>query len=377
MPLPFVPTIRDLPQLLHGAKRSPVASALTQVLVKGDDWTTLNPRHLFRGLLRQCTYLPDSSARLYFRKYVVRRFRRYNPRPPVPRDLQFRLQQVKVRKDLLKKARKGLYFLRRANDGYPHQLRKVLAMTYGRRGKRRRDLLHDLMDETPPRQDLLTTLVPFPPSVAIPNFGAKLEALLKAQKRFQKFERLRGAGKLRDSEKLAPVRPEIPQKNSKGCPMPPKRVESLKEKWYAELLDSIMPPMPVEEWERIKDLASGVKREELVPRRKRAGMVENDYSDAELCLPLKKRLSSSKMGDGRGRGSMTNPHQITQRYMRRMWTSIFKHCSCMTWDVEEKTWKVQWGGPQAKRDNLNTVGVHLDMSFFEGVDEAGNLLPTE
>lgn len=380
MPLSSAPTIRDLPQLVHGAKISPVSSALTQLLAKGDDWTTLNPRHVFRGLLRQCTYLPDSSARLYFRNYVVKRFRKYNPRPPVPPDLKLRLQQVKVQKDLLKKARKGLVLLQRANEGYSLHLRRVLAMTYGRQGKRRRELLGRLMGDSPLRQELLTTLVPFPPKVAIPNFGSKLEALLNAQKRAEVFSRSSGSGKLRDSQKLGSVRLRIPEKNSLGCPMPPNRIQNLKEKWYAELLDTIMPPLPMEEWERLKDLANGVIQEE-VPRRKRGGMGENDFSDAKPSLPLRTRVVSSNQGQAltikRRKGPRANPHRITQRYMRRMWTSIFKRCSCMTWDVEEKKWNVQWGGPQTKNHSLNTVGLQLDMSLFEGVDEDGKVFSTE
>lgn len=375
-------TSTSLRQLVN-SKRSSVSSALTEVIDKEGDWTTVNPRHILRAILRQCTYLPDSSARRYFRNYVVARFRRYNPRPPVSSDLTSRLQQVKVQKDLIKKARKGLVFLERANNGYPRHLEKLLAMTYGRRGKRRRELLLQLMQDTPPRQELLTKLVPFPVRDAKPMFGVQLEALLKAQRRFEVHVKSEGSGKLRHSRRLGLVRPQIPQTNIWDRPMPMKRVHNLKAKWYAQLLDTIKPPLPKDEWERLRDLATGEKREVLVRRRKRAGMNETGFNDVPYAEPSSSLMNRppsdtieiSKME--RSRGVVANPHWLTPRSMRRMWASIFGQCSCMTWNAESMNWIVEWGGQQKKTDGANIQGLPLDMSLFEGVDEKGHVVSTK
>lgn len=375
-------TSTSLRQLVT-SKRSSVSSALSQVIDKEGDWTTVNPRHILRALLRQCTYLPDSSARHYFRNHVVARFRKYDPRPPISSDLKLRLQQIKVRKDLIKKARKGLVFLERANNGYPRHLEKVLAMTYGRRGRRKRELLQRLMQDTPPRQELLKKLVPFPVRDAKPMFGAQLDALLKAQRRFEVHVKSEGSGKLRHSQRLGSMRPQIPQTNIWGRPMPMKRVNNLKAKWYAELLDTILPPLPKEEWERLRDLATGKKREGLVRRRKRAGMNETGFNDIPYAEPSSMLMSRppsdtleiSKME--RNRGVVTNPHWLTPRSMRRMWASIFGQCSYMTWDAVEKKWIVEWGGQPKKTDGVNIHAPPLNMSLFEGVDENGHVVSTQ
>ncbi|MCJ1463122.1 hypothetical protein MMC07_001727 [Pseudocyphellaria aurata] len=379
-------TTAALRQIVHVAERSSVSSvssALKQVTAKGDDWNTINPRHIFRALLRQCTYLPDSSARRYFQDYIVERFRRYNPRPPVPSHRALYLQDVKIRKAQINKARKGLVFLERANSGYIRHLETVLAMTYGRLGKRRRQLLRSLMEGTPPRRELLKNLVP---SVrdAKPPFGKKLEALLKAQKQFEAKAKVEVSGRLHTFRRLGPVKPRIPERNSWDRPMPLKRVKNMKEKWYAALLDTIQPPLPKEEWERLRDLAAGTRREVLVQRRDRAGISENkliNIQRAELPSPFRARSPTPDIAasakEARRSGVLGNPHRLTPRFMRRMWATIFAQCSCITWDEVGMKWTVHWGGHESKQDTLNNHrSLPLDMSLFEGVDERGNIVST-
>lgn len=376
-------TTTALRQLVHVTKGSSFSSTLSKVIAKGDDWTKVNNRHIFRALLRQCTYLPDSFARHYFRNHVVMRFRRYNPRPPVSSDLTLRLQQVKVQKELVKKARKFLGFLERANNGHQLALEKMLALTYGCQGRRRRELVQQLMQDSPPRQELLAKFLPsMPARPTEPILGNQLEALLKSQRRFEGRTKLEGFGKLQRSQKLGLLRPTIPETNSWGHPMPLKRVQNIKEKWYAELLDKIRPPLPKEEWERLRDLATGVRKEVLIQRRKRAGMGESKFNGTlygEPFFPPRTHswsdLAESPQGERRG-GVLTNFHQLTPRYRRRMWTSIFVQCPCMTWDAVEGKWTVQWGNQQIEEYRANIPGRSVAMSVFEGVDKHGNVVST-
>lgn len=91
--------------------------------------------HLLRALLRESTYLPDAVARQYFRNYVVSRFKAYQPKqnatssPAVQlldkyRHRNFKRRQLSIilerTSKLQKKAQKGLYYLRRANQGSCH-----------------------------------------------------------------------------------------------------------------------------------------------------------------------------------------------------------------------------------------------------------------
>lgn len=358
-----------LRQLVHVAERSSISSALTQLIAKGDDRTIANPRHIFRALLRQCTYLPDSSARHYFRNYVVKRFRKHNPRPRIPSNPT--LYSPKIQKALLKRARKGLTLLERANNGYRSPLLKVLEMTYGHRGRRRRELLQRLMQDTPPREEILKRLVPSLSARASGEiFGSQLEVFLEAQRRSGVAVSSVGLRKLNRAGL------KIPSTNGWDRPMPLKRVQNMKEKWYGDLLEQILPPLPQEEWERLRALVTGVKWEELVPRRKWAGMTENEsnyISDAELSLSG--IVESSRRVEIMG--SMTNPHRLTPRFRRRLWATILAGRSYMTWDVVEKRWIVQWGSQQTTNAVVNRPSLPLDLSLFEGVDEQGNIISTQ
>ncbi len=81
-----------------------------------------NTLHLYRALLRECTYLPDSLARIYLHDHVIRSFRKY-----LPRVQQQRGEIPLFRKTaLLHRGRKGLSILRRANQGYLRPLQNVL-----------------------------------------------------------------------------------------------------------------------------------------------------------------------------------------------------------------------------------------------------------
>ncbi|MCJ1424659.1 hypothetical protein MMC29_002547 [Sticta canariensis] len=339
------------------------------MIAKGDDRTIANPCHIFRALLRQCTYLPDSSARCFFRNYVVMRFRKHNPRPRIPSKPT--LYPPKIQKALLNRARKGLTLLERANNGYRSPLLKVLEMTYGHRGRRRRELLQRLMQDAPPREEILKRLVPSITAQASGEiFGSQLEAFLNAQRRSEVGTSSVGL------RKLSLAGPKIPSTNSWDRPMPLKRVQNMKEKWYADLLEQIMPPLPQEEWERLRALAIGIKWEELVPRRKRAGMTENETDhnpDAELSLSgiveSSKRVEIS--------GSMTNPHRLTPRFRRRLWASVFAERSYMTWHVVEKKWIVQWGTQQTMNAVVDRPSLPLELSLFEGVDEQGKIISTQ
>ena len=353
-------------QLVHVAERSSITSALTPVIAKGDD-RTANPRHIFRALLRQCTYLPDSSARYYFRNYIVMRFRKRNPRPRVPSNPT--LYPPEIQKALLNQARKGLTLLERANNGYRSPLLKVLEMTYGHRGRRRRELLQRLMQAAPPREEILRLVPSVTEGASREIFGSQLEAFLKAQRRS-------GAGASSVGlRKLSLTGSYIPMTNSWDRPMPPKRVQNMKEKWYADLLKHIMPPLPQEEWERLRALAMGVKREELVPRRKRAGMTEDESNHI-----LDAELSSSGIVESSKRveimESLANPHRLTPRFRRRLWALVFAGRSYMTWHVEKEKWIVQWGTQQTMNDVVTPRSLPQDLNLFEGVDEQGNIILT-
>lgn len=345
-------------------QKSSFSSALGLFKRKASDWTTINPRHIFRALLRECTYLPDSASRLYFRHYIIHRFRKYNPRLPVPIDFTERLQQLPAQKDLLKNARKALVLLQRANAGRFPQLKKVLSMTYGRIGKRKRELLHELSCRTLLGEEALSPLVS--PTHLVdkgPALGKQLQALAMSQ----------GLHMPSDN---------IPTRNSWGRPMPLKRVRNLKAKWYADVLNRIAPPLPNQEWERLRDLASGrIQWEGPVQPRKRAATTASDCIDDQACVNLSASLGISLGQDHMlsfkpncGNGSRTLSHTLTTRFMKRIWRKTFTECSTMTWDAARDKWKVKHVKWEKFKPNTIRPAEPLELSMFEGVDVKGKII---
>ncbi len=363
-------------RLIRLAEKSSLSAELGQAISKGDNCRTVNPRHLIRALLRQCTYLPDSSARHYFRNHVVAQFRRNNPRPPTQHDRNVRLEKTPVDKKRLGEARKALSFLERANKGHPPHLEKILAMAYGRRGKRRRKLISQLAQDIPSdKKGLSESTVSTPGRVQGPILGKKIEALVKSQ-------RSQEASK---PESLL-LKPTIPEKNSWGRAMPLKRVRNMQKKWYARILDIIQPPLPEKEWERLRDLASGrVRWEGPVPRRKMASMNGHDVFGEGADREHENSPGISSMVDDferskleRARGVLTNPHELTPRFMRRIYSKIFAQCPTMVWDTVQSKWIVKWGTLHKMREkNLINLGPNDPNTshLFEGVDEEGRIRP--
>jgi hypothetical protein len=122
------------------------------------------PLHLLRALLREASYLPDAAARGYFRRYIVSRYKAYQPRQNATasfdvqaveryRHRSFKRRQIAIinerTRPLLRKGQKGLNFLRRANQGEIPSLQKALFFAYGRIGRRKYALLENLLRPDP------------------------------------------------------------------------------------------------------------------------------------------------------------------------------------------------------------------------------------
>ncbi|CAF9931033.1 MAG: hypothetical protein ALECFALPRED_004782 [Alectoria fallacina] len=319
--------------------------------------------HLFRALLRQCTYLPDPAARQYLHDHIVSRFRDYHPRSTLPFSSRRHKSAALVQQrlpSLLRTARRGLVFLRRANDGHVRHLGRILAMTYGRIGKRRHQLLKDLKIPDVPVDQAAVEKLSEPGNQAVPHPSEKLMALIKSQarRRLSHFSRIN----------TPHLEPEIPEVNSWGRPMPIKRVRNYKRRWYAEALDRIMPPLPEAEWDRLRLRASGQSPwEGPVARRKWAGGPD-DEGQTHL---VGERVKSPSTG------TCSNPHKITSRYMRRLWEKISAQCPLMKPNAARKSgWDVLWGEVQGHDTTHFTLGPRGGGGYdmFGGVDESGRVL---
>lgn len=278
-------------------------------------------RHLFRAILRESTYLPDQQARIYIATHAAQRFREYSPGNK-PDDI------LKQRRHLqLDNARKSLSELRRANQGELKPLLKLLHLTYARIGKRRHELLRDLQYKPPADADLK--------SDALPKLTPQHIALL-------------------DSQRLASppntVRPQLrswalkhPETNSWERPLPKKRVANITKDWYANVLERTVVPLPVADWERLRDLALGkIKFKGPPPRRPMPAAGASLPPPLELALGLARLNSPDVVLDNAS--DSIHARKLTPRSMRRCWATVFAQCPVMTWNSKSQKWSIQWGG---------------------------------
>jgi Complex 1 protein (LYR family) len=301
-----------------------------------------NALHLYRALLRECTYLPDSQARIYLRDHVIHSYRNY-----LPRNQKWRKEIPLSRQvALLHRGRKGLSVLRRANEGYIKPLRNVLSWTYGRKGRRRRELMDKLVEQEVPQDDRTVDALSgsqkysrnwMPPSLVM--------ALLCSQAQQKDLDRV-----MVGSNNLEPT-PAVAETNTWGRQMPEKRVKNLRRRWYAEQIDCLLPPLPEPEFERLQALSDRKLEvnEGPVPRRKRA------VGFPEKCNPLmsgKLLLEGPQKSHTFAAYAQGRPHHLTPRLLQRIWLNIFNHVPLATWNSAKETWEVKWNASARARPHV-------------------------
>lgn len=388
--------------------RHPLALALNRPIPLAANVNAIEPRHLLRALLRQSRYLPDAKARDHFYNHIVDRYRKYHPRPPKPPNVPT-LTLIR-RRSLLKEARKGLVFLKRANDGHPNHLLRVLAMAYGRTGRKRHELMKMVVssssfksDPSPVDEQALTQLsasitaslrdshVEERPAKSHrpkllsglegPVLGPRLEALVNSQKqqRASHFSKL----------KMINTLPSIPETNSWGRPMPRRRIVNMKYRWYANILEKVLPPLPESDWNRLRDLALGqapwegpMKRRTPLTQTKVKGPSRNGNQPVNINeitphFGASSVLENNEIFKEENRKLLgSNPHTLTPRFMRRLWGQVFLQCPMMKWDAERCRWDVKWGSLQRSKEVILGQPGRINMDIFRGVDEKGNVVPS-
>lgn len=285
-------------------------------------------RQLLRSLLRECTYLPDPIAKGYMHDYVTLRFRRYSNDRVIDNDINRHHQ-------LRKAAKQRLSLLRRANEGYTKSLEQVLRLSYGRTGKRRRDLLaRFITTDVPSNSQEVTKLVNRPSML---NDGWEppqiVVDLLKAQQKhgvIQEFV-------VRPQVKT--IEPPIPKENAWGKPLNLSRRRNIRQHWYSAVLNSLFPPLPGDDMKVLRGLISGGVPWTPPKRRKAIGPNPGEP---------RARLSTEFLVDGPAKGRTFReyidgrPHNITRRFMRRLWQRIICIVPQLSWDDTSKKYLVNW-----------------------------------
>lgn len=325
------------------------------------DGRTSEARSLLRSLLRESTYLPDGHVRQWVQQHVCASFRGYNRRT-----LEKTLSASDIRlAKKLKDGRMALALLQRAAQGDQWCLRRVMMMAYGRVGKRRRELLKPLLslsanessvadsqaghtillDRDPTylvaknetarnKRKTEAASLDRPPMVRFEprTLSPQLWTLLRSQIQYGPPPLTRGS--------LRRIQPLIPELNTWLRPMPQKRLKNIEKKHYAYLLDRTLPPLPQDEWERLRSLACGRVVPEL-PKPRRCGLAPVDGpSDVEtdaLNLVVRYGKIPQKFSKQIPTGAMN------QRTMQRMYAKVFSQCPKLQYDAEKQEWKAIWG----------------------------------
>lgn len=365
---------------------------------------------MLRALLREASYLPDATARTYFGRYIVSRFKAYQPShkslatgratatatdAATPSPIHTRIPR------LLRKARKGLALLRRANQGDIACLQKVLFLAYGRVGRRKHTLLAPLlrpdaiMDGGKLPLPTAAAEVPPAPLHQLYYTSARCLGLFAAPVPVSKthctiaisgrFSRLRALIRSQHQKGLSIQRElkghhlNTPIHNVWGRPMPIRRARNNVRRWYAETMTRVLPPLPAHEWDTMHAMVLGHQPIDLVKPRAKASFATTAAGPDGVATPetlfastLHEAMALSKPNRADRPAGMHRPHAITPKFMRRLYTKILTLCCKLEYHEETKRWKAIWGEPN-KTIKPKLYAAPTDYDLFAGVDAKGHI----
>jgi hypothetical protein len=369
--------------------------------------SNLKTIHLLRSLLREATYIPDANARQYFRRYIANRFKAYQPAQNATASIavhaleKYRHKTFRKRKASIiiqrtratqQKAQKGLSYLRRANQGELPCLRKTLLFAYGRMGRRRYELLADLLkpeiashsnavlvssqESSAPLHQLYYSDKRFLSFFDAPKMKTKDEYTIEISDRYPRLKTViksqvqAGVAIGRDLKRphlLTPIR------NVWERPMPIKRARNNVKRWYAETMTRLLPPLPNHEYDKLQAFIAGEKWIEFAKPRTRAVELRPQPRDEDALSKalIEEGLALDKPSKADRPSGIQRPHNITTRFMRRLYAKVLALSCKLEWNEERKRWFAVWGNKTIKTKTYTTP---VDEVLFAGVDTKGRLL---
>ncbi|KAB5576614.1 hypothetical protein GE09DRAFT_627600 [Coniochaeta sp. 2T2.1] len=333
--------------------------------------------HLYRHLLREATYLPP-AVRPFFWDRISTRFRLHqnDPEPDV------RIQ----------KAHKDLRYLRSANGGHLLRMRRILMMGFGRTGRRRRELISELVHKTDGRRTDSTPQETARDSIEeeilwddwLAHWDKdKVLAFAQAQASVDLPEMPLPTGKFADPLKA------IPTENIWGKPLAKKLARSKLRKEYKAIIKRLLPPVEADEWELLRSLATGEAGPRYaVPKRRMVAAAgggatdeathKDDWEWKDYVLKPVRAVDakkSRKLKSLTGETDDTSPfpqpalglHHITERSWRRLYSDIWRLTATMTQREDPKKWDTKWGKLGVKIAEPSPS----QAEFFDGIPSTG------
>ncbi|AEO67368.1 uncharacterized protein THITE_2116278 [Thermothielavioides terrestris NRRL 8126] len=347
------------------------------------------PLHVYRHLLREASYLIP-IARPFVDEQIKARFRKH------------RDDDAEKSRQRLRQAHHELRALRAANAGDMARMRRVLLRAFGRVGRRRRELMADLVRrETPANTEELAKYAAETSAIAAER---KLDWLDRWDvDKLRTFARSQVEANLINSPKPPLTAPQtspqkhIPAENSWGRPLPRRLARTKLKKLWKMVADKCMPPLPKEEWERLGGLAEGrlqAQEQDLrwlpPPRRpvaqSRSGddvpgsriwdwrsYVVKPVARVDRQANRRNKLLSGAVDDNTPTGDPEplGCHKYTARSWRRMLESIWQLTATMEKKPQGQGWKVVWG----KASFQPTAASAENMEFFTDFPAVQELQP--
>ncbi|KAF3031389.1 hypothetical protein E8E12_001403 [Didymella heteroderae] len=352
--------------------------------------------HLLRSLLREASYLPDATARAYFRRYIVSRFKAYQPKPNATASFdvnavdKYRHRSFKRRHAGIinarvgqqqRKAQKGLNFLRRANQGEGPCIQKALWFAYGRLGRRKHALLSDLLKPDPawpagpaPLQQLYRSDLKCLQYFEAPQVRAGSHVVY-ISKQYPRLRALVTSQAKQDIDKKSMMKSHFlktPILNAWQQPMPVRRAINNVRRWYADTMTLLLPALPNAEWSHIEAMSKGQQRIGFVRRRKPAVDVTSrpapDHSSLE-CM-VHHSLALDKLSKADRPQGVDRPHNLNARFMQRLYTKLLTLTPKLEYDDTRKQWSAVWG-KHFKNIKPRNYAAPVDDVLFAGVDAKG------
>ncbi|KAK3937009.1 hypothetical protein QBC46DRAFT_19724 [Diplogelasinospora grovesii] len=332
--------------------------------------------HLYRHLLREASYLPP-AARPFITGRIQARFRshRFEGQP----------------KAYIRQGHHGLRCLRAANAGDVIRMRRVLFLAFGRLGRRRRELVDELVRRPPPVdsaalekaiESTVSSVSGRDPDWLDKWDLDKLSAFVQSQTRTSHQTTPKSA----ITSKQADPAKSVPAEDIWGRALSPRLARSKLRKGWKILISKVLPPLPKSEWQLLYNLAQGnVPRSEWdVPARRSVALSEpanHGIGSDDQAWDWKAYATKpvSRVDIQRSRRNMLlsgavdeaslvkqQPlvcHHYTPRLWRRLYGNILQISATMDKKSNGEGWDVVWGKQEFKAPPATA----RHMEFFEGI----------
>ncbi|KAL2020633.1 hypothetical protein VTK56DRAFT_8123 [Thermocarpiscus australiensis] len=312
--------------------------------------------HLYRHLLREASYLP-ALARPFVDDQIKGQFRRH------------KADEAERCKRHIRQAHHDLRFLRAANAGDIVRMRRVLLRALGRVGRRRRELMADLLHrEAPTNTNELEKYAS--EAAAIASERRKLDWLDGWDvDKLRVFARSQAGAGLPNPPR-APITvfqtvPAkcIPTENAWGRPLTPKLYRTKLKKMWKAVADKCLPPLPKEEWDVLGGIAQGRVRDPRQLPQPRRPVAQSIFGEPEApawnwqayaIRPVsvvdrqasqRNKLLSGAVDDNTPTGDPqpVNCHNYTPRTWRRLLANVWQLTATMEKRPTGRGWNVVWG----------------------------------